>query len=292
MAAEYRKEFSTRPSEEIQSMLTLLFVKEFKVFEGLRADLRKSWLNGADLWYAHLDRADMWQIHLKDAGLLRANLQGVILMEADMRGAELYGADLREALLSQSDFRGSRLIHADLQGIIADGAKFQGAGLQCANLRGSNLTSTHFLGSDLTCATMEGVVLNDASFVGADLFLAHLDGATSKRFDGSGFREIIRACAENNADLSGAIFQGGITETDIADAVNSLSDESSTRIRQKLASHLGSARLNAPPGESDASVGSYTSDVAEEWIQEFEENLSKKPEWNPLPKLKEKNIQL
>ena len=284
MESEYRKQFCSNPSEEIQSILTLLFVEEYKAFEGLRADLRRSWLNGADLRYAHLDRADLWQIHLKNAGLLRASLQGVILMEADVRGAEFYGVDLREALLSQSDFRESRLIHADLQGVSADGAKFHGAELQCANLRGANLANTRFQVSDLTCATLESVVLDNANFVGADLFLAHFDGATRKSPDKYSFREIVRTRVRMDADLSGATFEGGVTQEDIEDAVGSLADESSKHMRQKLEAHLGKAKSNVPSKAFDVSEGSYSNDVAEEWIEEFEKGLSEKPEWRPLPK--------
>ncbi len=286
--SEYRELYSSEPSEEIQSILTLVFVKEYEVFEGLRADLRKSWLNGVDLWHGHLDRADLWQTHLKRAGLLRARLQGVILMEADVREAQFYGADLREALLTQSDFRASNFVHADLRGVHADSAKFDGAGLQCADLRGADLTKAHFLAADLTCATMQAALLNETSLVGADLFLSHLDGVTCTKSDGKDFGAIVRSRIGKDADLSKAMFHGGITIEDVKDSVETLSRESSERIRRKLDSHIGKASANIPPEEFDATVGSYGSPSAEEWIEEFKKDLTRRPDWRPLRKL-EKN---
>ena len=45
----YQDKHSSKPSEEIQSLLTLLFVQEHDLFTGLRINLRESWLNGAEL---------------------------------------------------------------------------------------------------------------------------------------------------------------------------------------------------------------------------------------------------
>lgn len=281
----YRKTFSEKPSEEVQSILTLLFIKEHAVFEGLQADLRTSWLNGVDLWYANLNRADLWKAHLSGAGLLRAKLQGAILMEADLKEAQLYGADLREALLMQSDFRGCELIHADLQGISADETKFQGAKLPCANLRGANLRNTRFQAADLTCVTMEGALLDGTNMAGAELFLAHLDGVASRETKKINFEERIRARIGKNADLSATIFNGPVKEKDIVDAVNSLSDTSASYIRKKLTVQVDETGTNTLPDGCDASTESYSSESAEKWICEYNKELSPKPDWQPLPKL-------
>ncbi len=54
---EYQKKHSSQPSEEIQSLLTLLFVHGYDVFTGLHINLYESWLNGADLREARLSGA-------------------------------------------------------------------------------------------------------------------------------------------------------------------------------------------------------------------------------------------
>ncbi len=41
---KYRRTYKSKPSEEIQSLLTLLFVQEYEVFKGLRVDLQGSFL--------------------------------------------------------------------------------------------------------------------------------------------------------------------------------------------------------------------------------------------------------
>ena len=57
--AEYREAYKSKPSEEIQSLLTLLFVQEHEVFKGLHINLQGSWLKGAYLWGARLYGASL-----------------------------------------------------------------------------------------------------------------------------------------------------------------------------------------------------------------------------------------
>ena len=78
---EYRAKHQSKPSEEIQSLLTLLFVQEHKVFTGLHINLRESWLNGSDLGQARLEKAVLVRAQLHRAGLVRAQLH-----RADFRG--------------------------------------------------------------------------------------------------------------------------------------------------------------------------------------------------------------
>ena len=47
--SKYREAHKSKPSEEIQSLLTLLFVQKHEVFKGCHINLQESWLNGADL---------------------------------------------------------------------------------------------------------------------------------------------------------------------------------------------------------------------------------------------------
>ena len=56
---KYRNNYTWRPSEEIQSLLTLLFVRDHRVFSGCYINLQASWLNGANLKYAKLACADL-----------------------------------------------------------------------------------------------------------------------------------------------------------------------------------------------------------------------------------------
>ena len=47
--SKYRETHTSKPSEEIQNLLTLLFIREHEFFKGLHINLEGSWLNGADL---------------------------------------------------------------------------------------------------------------------------------------------------------------------------------------------------------------------------------------------------
>ena len=94
----YRREHDSNPSEEIQSILTLLFSQNHNVFEGLRVDLRGSWLIGADLRYARLG-----------AGILRE----VNLQKADLIGIQLDQGCFGEGTVARGD--SSRCTHAGSQ---------------------------------------------------------------------------------------------------------------------------------------------------------------------------------
>ena len=61
------KSYPSKPSEEVQSLLTLLFVQDHKVFKNLHINLQGSWLNKADLMKARLDGANLMRAHLQGA---------------------------------------------------------------------------------------------------------------------------------------------------------------------------------------------------------------------------------
>ena len=81
---EYRDKYSSKSSEEIQSLLTLLFVQKHEVFTGLDINLQGSWLNGSNLSQARLEKADLVGVQLHGAHLFEVQLHGAYL-----RGAQL-----------------------------------------------------------------------------------------------------------------------------------------------------------------------------------------------------------
>ena len=96
----------SKPSEEIQSLLDMLFVQDHDIFKGLHINLRRSRLNGADLQGAHLEKADLSGAHLRGADLSGAHLQG----------ADLSGAHLQGSLLPRAQFQGANLSGTDMRG--------------------------------------------------------------------------------------------------------------------------------------------------------------------------------
>ena len=138
----YRKNYWSHPSEEIQSLLTLLFVQDHTVFTALRINLEGSCLNGANLMEARLEKAVLTGTCLQEAQLLGADLRGAQLWRTDLRGAVLLEAGLQEARLedvhlqgvssqTQSDVSFAGLIRAgigqetDLSGMISKGGLSQ-----------------------------------------------------------------------------------------------------------------------------------------------------------------------
>ncbi|MXW78853.1 MAG: pentapeptide repeat-containing protein, partial [Gemmatimonadetes bacterium] len=117
--SKYRETHKSEPSEETQSLLTLLFVQDYEVFKGCHINLQGSWLNGADLKEArlegailngaHLQKADLFNARLKGAVLPNAHLQGAILKEAHLQGAILNGAHLQKAILWSAHLQGANL---------------------------------------------------------------------------------------------------------------------------------------------------------------------------------------
>ena len=116
---KYQEAHKSNPSEEIQSLLTLLFIEGYEVFIHLRRNLQGSWLNGADLSHADLRWADLSQAHLQKASF--------------------YGAYLHEALLSDAQMQEAGLAATHLDNAFLHRAKLQGANLGISCLRGADL---------------------------------------------------------------------------------------------------------------------------------------------------------
>ena len=125
--SKYRKAHKSKPSEEIQSLLTLLFVQKHEVFKDCHINLQGSWLNGADLKGARLEGAILNGAHLQKADLLNARLKGSVLPNAHLQGAILKGAHLQKVLLVESHMQRAILWNAHLQGSILNEARLHGA---------------------------------------------------------------------------------------------------------------------------------------------------------------------
>ncbi len=139
----YRERHATKPSLEIQDLLSLAFVRDPDVFSGCRIELSESWLNGADLREARLWKANLRSVRLFNGLLDRARMQGASLVAADLRGAQLSYASLHGANLFQVRMEACNLLHAQLQGSMIAGGHLTGANLggarfvRCQHVRGA-----------------------------------------------------------------------------------------------------------------------------------------------------------
>ena len=275
---EYREKHKSKPSEEIQSLLTLLFVQKHDVFEGLRINLEGGWLNGADLREARLEHAVLNGAQLQWADLLEARLQGAFLWRAQLHGARLRVARLQEALLLSAHLQGADLTGAQLHKANLGGARLRGANLSWARLYGATLWASVQHRKPKDGAHLQGAVLTHARLHGAWLQEAQLQGVVSSVQEPSGgFIERIRGSIDRQSDLSGIVFAGGLEPEDLDSLAESLSDEGAKRLREELEPHIGQPESHELPKYSGAVTGIYTAEEAEEWITEYERAIFKVP---------------
>lgn len=254
---KYREDYPSKPSEEVQSLLALLFVQEHEAFKGCRINLQGSWLNGANLKKARL----------QGSNLVEAYLQGTELQEAKLHGANLVKASLQEAELGGAHMHGARLEKAHLQRAILEHARLHGVDLVEAKLQVAYLHK----------AQLQGTSLMEARLQGADLSFAHLGGIHYQDL-GMPFAEHIRHWIGRESELHAAIFEGGLSREDVDSFVEGLLNENAKKdLREKLEHHIGMPESNELPENSGASTETYTKKEAEQWIAEYEKAMSEVP---------------
>ena len=157
--SKYREKYKSKPSEEIQSLLTLLFVQEYDVFKGLKIDLRRSWMKGAYLRNARLENAVLVGVNLQEADLYNAQMQGAVLWKTQMQGAVLADVKMQKATLTSAKMQGAILTDAKMQKAILTDAEMQRSdACRCGNARSDacrcgNARSDAFKDASTRCDT-------------------------------------------------------------------------------------------------------------------------------------------
>ena len=166
----------SRPSEEIQSLLDMLFVQDHDIFKGLHVNLRRSRLNGADLQGAHLEKAVLAKVYLQGA---------------DLSGAYLRGADLKRSALTRRRLeRGALTRRGPERGVPARryslrGESARGSASWDINSRGLTLRKR---------ATPRGSSSHGAQFQGANLSRdGHARGRQSREIFPTTYAQRMRA---------------------------------------------------------------------------------------------------
>ena len=277
---KYRKAYVSRPSEEIQSLLTLLFVREADVFTGYRANLRGSWLRGAALRDARLQGIVLDQAQLQGANLMRAQLQGASLGWAQLQGTDLIAAQLQGAFLMGAQLQGAFLTDAQLQGAILAGVDMRGTDLIRTQLQGAVLHSAHLQGAEMWRAKLQGTLPAGANLQGGAMptesFMQWPPGKGPTRIE---FSKFIRDGIGRESDLSGVTFQGGLEREDLDSVLESFPSGTAGRDRlsERLEPHVGLPASRDLPEDSGAITGAYTEEEAEKWIADYEKAMSENP---------------
>jgi len=239
----YQDSFWEKPSNEVQSLLTLLFVNDSGVFEGCRVDLSGSWLRGAELREAKLEWADLEKIDLGESVLSRAKMAGAMLFGANLQGAYVVRADLREAALLDAKLEGANLGRTLMQGATLDGARLQATNLAYVQLQGS--------------------LLADTAVQGSHFFETDMRGASPEEFVESEPGRLLRL-VDTESELTSVAFSGGLTASAVEALVSGMSKRTAAEVRDRLKEHVGvPVSRDVPEG---VRLGSYTFDEAMEWL--------------------------
>ncbi|MHC4478257.1 MAG: pentapeptide repeat-containing protein [Planctomycetota bacterium] len=153
-------------------------------------------LEAAELKGTYLRGANLTHCWLKEADLREANLEGANLNEAHLEAAYLTGARLNRAYFYNAHLEGAYLNTADMEGADLTGAILEGAYMRRCNLRSANLRGSRAARADLLQSRLEHANLEEAHWPGADLSDSHLENA-----------RLVRTHLED-ANLSGAHLQG------------------------------------------------------------------------------------
>ena len=210
--SKYREKYKSKPSEEIQSLLTLLFVQEYDVFKGLKIDLRRSWMKGAYLRNARLENAVLVGVNLQEADLYNAQMQGAVLWKTQMQGAVLADVKMQKATLTSAKMQGAILTDTKMQKAILTGAKMQGAMLAGAEMQGAMLAGAEMQGAVLLRTHLQGATLEDTQMQGV---ASHGDISASfekrirERIDKAS--DLTRVVSENQSSQELIEIRGAIT---------------------------------------------------------------------------------
>ena len=296
---DYQAEHKTKPSEEIQGLLTLLFVQEHDVFEDCSINLQGSYLNGANLIQARLKRANLRQAQLQGAylnqaqmqkaNLLNAQLQYAYIRDGQVQRANLWDAQLQRANLWGTHLQGTNLWGAQMQGAILVSAKMRGSILRDTKLQKAILSSAEFQGAILIGAKMQGSFLINTNFQGAILTGAKMQEADLGKTQLQGVNSIdvspipedfesrIRDRVDMFSDLTGITFTGGLKEEDLDTLCEGLSDDQAQALRETLRPHVGQPASHELPEDSGTVTGAYTQEEAEQWIAEYNKAMQEMP---------------
>ena len=264
---EYREKHELKPSEEVQSLLTLLFVQGHEVFKNCDINLQGSWLKGADLSKARLQGAILTGAYLQKADLSLAYLQKAFLDKAYLQKADFFLAYLQKAFLLKAQLQKANLSEARLQEARLVGTGLQGANLDEARLQGADFERAQLQGANLYKAQLHETYLKEADLRGSRSGDRH-------RYLWTSFEDRIRESIGKEADLSEIIFAGGLHRKDM----DFLFGDTQSHLRENLKWHVGKSASNEPPENSGAIIGAYTKEEAEQWIAEYKEAMLEVPE--------------
>lgn len=190
---EYKRNNYKHPSNEIQSVINLLFQnpESIDLFKGLDADLKYSYLQGVVMIGVNLKKSNLMKTCLNYSIIYESTFEGALLdatqlqystiKSSNLSDVILEDSDLKEANLSKIDLSNANLSNAELFKAILSEVNLSDAQLIHSNLSNATITSdsklvrTNLTNSNLSGANLSGVDLTEAKLNSANLSNAQLD---------------------------------------------------------------------------------------------------------------------
>ena len=257
------------PTEGVQTLLDLLFKTDDRqtIFHGLKANLRRVHLAGADLAWADLSRADFTDANLQRVIFEFTELQCADFTRAKMHGAKLYQVRMQEARLHQTVLQFVTISLTDMVCASLRGADFRGAHLELVDMQCSSWYSVDFRG-----ARLESVNLHQC-----DLQRGKFNGCISIDYPHDSFESRILGRAESQGDLDECVVRGGMERKQVertAERIADISQADADKFRAEMEEHIGIPEEKLTEEECQRrgiQLSAYTEEEAEEWIAEYKE---------------------
>ena len=255
-----------KPTEEVQTLLDLLFKSDECIFQKLKANLRRVNLVGANLISAHMPSTDFAGACLIGANMRLAKLHNCNFTDTKMHGARLIGAKLPMAKFARTKLYGSELY----------GANFQFAYFADTDIRGSCCGSAPLLSDFGT--QMQGAHLG---LISAGNSVAYMGGVSGDLWEN--FQSVIEKHVEKKGCIRDIIFDGHpknikhLFKKDVEKTNKFLQENVSPERAQEymdiMKHYMKEYEADCMRFNFDRSP--YTKEEAKEWIKEYNQAMGK-----------------
>jgi uncharacterized protein YjbI with pentapeptide repeats len=192
---EYQEIYLKKPSNEIQTIIEILFRKEQNnnsFFDGLEADLNGSFLRGLFLHNAALNGANLKDVVLFNAKLFNVDFIKTNFFNSNLRTKMLTDCNFQSSVIRKSRFEGSMLNRCHFENSFIHGSHFEQTLMSSLHFEGATISQTHFEGANIDDVHFEGSNISTSLFICSEISKTHFNGALinqNVRFSGATINE-------------------------------------------------------------------------------------------------------
>lgn len=173
----YKTEHAINPSNEVQSIMGLLFREgTFTLYlSNAYVDLSNCYFRGISLSEANLENVNFSYTHLENSHLYKANLRGTklnfaYLSESILAEANMEYAEINQGLMANTIFMGAKMDSVQIKGCDVSASDFSSATLTNALMYNSNFKYVRFIGADLSGASLGNTDFSHSQFIRTKLY--------------------------------------------------------------------------------------------------------------------------